>query len=96
MSLFFLTPKLLFKRSYIKIFLYVASLIAYFFAVILVTEVVFPMYYFFGIPYAIKILVPIVLISGLCGTLFAFMKKFQKVKFENDILIMKKIQMKLD
>jgi hypothetical protein len=78
MSLFFLTPKLLFKRSYIKIALYVASLIAHFFAVVLVTEFVFPMYYFFGTPYAIKVLGPIVLISGLCGTLFAFIGKLQE------------------
>jgi hypothetical protein len=74
LSLFFLTPKLLFKKSYTKIALYVASLTAYIFAVILITDFVFPMYYFFGTPYAIKVLVPIVLISGLGGTLFAFAK----------------------
>ena len=77
LSLFFLTPKLLFKRSYMKIALYVASLTAYFFAVILITDFVFPMYYFFGTPYAIKVLVPIVLLSGLGGTLFAFAEKLQ-------------------
>ena len=79
-SLFFLTPKLLFKRSYTKIALYVASITAYYFAVILITDFVFPMYYFFGTPYAIKVLVPIVLISGFGGTLFAFVKNLQEKK----------------
>ena len=96
MSLYFLTPKLLFNRSYIKISLYAASLIAYFFAVILVTDLVFPMYYFFGTPYAIKVLAPIVLLSAFGGTLFAYMDECQKVKFENEVLVKKNVQMKLD
>jgi len=78
LSLFLLTPKLLFKKSYMKIALYVASLIAYFYAIILVTDLVFPMYYFFGTPYAIKVLAPIVLLSALGGTLFAFIGKLQE------------------
>ena len=44
------------------------------------------MYYFFGVPYAIKVLAPIVLLSGLGGTLFAYMEECQKVKFENEVL----------
>ena len=80
LSLFFLTPKLLFKRSYTRITLFVVSLTAYYFAVIVITDFVFPMYYFFGTPYAIKVLVPIVLISGLGGTLFAFEEKLQVKK----------------
>jgi hypothetical protein len=91
MSLYFLTPKLLFNRSYVKIAVYAASLIAYFFAVILVTDLVFPMYYFFGTPYAIKVLAPIVLLSALGGTLFAYMEECQKVKFENEVLIKKNV-----
>ena len=78
LSLFILTPKLLFKGSYMKIALYVASLTAYYFVVILITDFIFPMYYFFGTPYAIKVLAPIVLLSALGGTLFAFMKKLQE------------------
>ena len=78
LSLLFLTPKLLFKRSYIKNALYVFSLIAYYFAVFLITYFVFPMYYFFGTPYAIKVLVPIVLLSALGGTLFAFWENHQE------------------
>ena len=96
MSLYFLTPKLLFNRSYIKISLYAASLIAYFFAVILVTDLIFPMYYFFGTPYAIKVLAPIVSLSALGGTFFAYMEECQKVKFENEILIKKNVQLKLE
>lgn len=80
LSLFFLTPRLLFKRSSTKIALYVASLIAYFFVVIFMADFVFPMYYFFGTPYAIKVLAPIVLISGLAGTFFAFKEKLQEKK----------------
>jgi hypothetical protein len=38
------------------------------------------MYFFFGTSYAIKILVPIVLLSTLGGTLFAFMEKLQEQK----------------
>ena len=74
-SLFCLTPKLLFKTNYIKILLYTTGLVAYFFIVSLVTEIIFPMYFFFGTPYAIKILAPIVLLSALGGTLFAFKEK---------------------
>lgn len=78
LSLFLLTPKLLFKKSYMKITLYVASLIAYFYAIILVTDLVFPMYCFFGTPYAIKVLPPIVLFSAMGGTLLAFIGKLQE------------------
>lgn len=79
-SLFCLTPKLLFKTSYIKILLYPTGLVAYLFIVSLITELIFPMYFFFGTPYAIKILAPIVLLSALSGTLFAFMEKLQEKK----------------
>ena len=78
LSLFLLTPKLLFKKSYMKIALYVASLIAYFYAIILVTDLVFPMYFYFGTPYAIKVLAPIVLFSAMGGTLLAFIGKLQE------------------
>jgi hypothetical protein len=90
-SLFFLTPKLLFKISNTKIVLYVTSLIAYYFVVILITDFVFPMYYFFGTPYAIKVLAPIILLSALGGTLFAYMEECQKVKYENEVLIKKNV-----
>jgi hypothetical protein len=72
MSLFFLTPKLLFKVSYLKIILFITCLIAYSFIVINLTDFILPMYYFFGTPYAIKVLAQIVLLSALSGTLFAF------------------------
>jgi hypothetical protein len=96
MSLFFLTPKLLFKTNYIKILLYTSGLVAYFFIVSLVSEIIFPMYFFLGTPYAIKVLAPIILLSALGGTLFAYMEEFQKVKFENHDLIKKNVQLKLD
>jgi hypothetical protein len=76
-SLFCLTPRLLFKTNYIKILLYTTGLVAYYFIVSLVTEIIYPMYFFFGTPYAIKILAPIVLLSALGGTLFAFNEKYQ-------------------
>lgn len=78
-SLFSLTPQLLFKANYIKILLYILGLIAYFFVVSLLTEIIFPLYFFFGTPYAIKILAPIILLSALCGTLFAYTKKLREV-----------------
>lgn len=79
-SFFCLTPRLLFKINYIKILLYNTGLIAYFFVVSLVTEIIFPMYFFFGTPYAIKILAPIILLSALSGTLFAFKEKLIEYK----------------
>ncbi len=45
LSLFFLTPKLLFKRSYINIALYIASLTAYFIAAGKLTVLAIPMSY---------------------------------------------------
>lgn len=85
LSLYYLTPKLLFNRSFIRITLFAASVTAYFIAVILVTNFVFPMYYFFGIPFAIKVLAPIVLLSALGGTLLAYMEECQKVIIENKV-----------
>lgn len=76
LSLLYLTPTLLFKRSNTKIALYVVSLAAHYVAVILITGYIFPMYYFFGTPYAIKILIPVILISGVGGTVFAFADKY--------------------
>jgi len=78
LSLLFLTPTLLFNGSYTKIALYVASLAAHYYAVILITGFIFPMYYFFGTPYAAKVLVPVILISGIGGSLFAFIDKLYK------------------
>lgn len=75
-SLFCLTPKLLFKTNYIKILLYTLGLVFYFLIVTLITELIFPMYFFFGTPYAIKVLAPIILISALGGTLIAYKERF--------------------
>jgi len=80
LSLFFLTPKLLYKINCIKIALYISSVLTYSFVVVLFTDLFFPMYYFFGTPYAIKVLIPIVLLSGFGGTLFAFNEKLQGEK----------------
>ena len=91
MSLFFLAPKLLFNVSYLKIILFITCLIAYSLIVIDLTDFILPMYYFFGTPYAIKVLAPIVLLSALGGTLFAYMEECQKVKFENEVLIKKNV-----
>jgi len=78
LSLFFLTPKLLFKRSYINIALYIASLTAYFIAAGKLTVLAIPMYYFFGTPYSLKVLAPIICLAGIGGTLFAFVEKYQE------------------
>ena len=75
-SLFCLTPKLLFKPNYIKILLYTLGLVFYFLIVTLITELIFPMYFFFGTPYAIKVLATIILISALGGTLIAYKERF--------------------
>lgn len=74
-SLFCLTPKLLFKTNYIKVLLYTAGLIAYYFVVSFITDIIFPMCYFFGTPYVIKVLAPIILLSAISGTLFAFKER---------------------
>lgn len=76
-SLFCLTPKLLFKTNYIKITIYTLGLAIYYMIVSLITELIFPMYFFFGTPYAIKVLAPIILLPALSGTLFAFKEKLQ-------------------
>jgi hypothetical protein len=75
-SLFCLTPNLLFKPNYIKMLLYTLGLFSYFLIVSLITELIFPMYFFFGTPYAIKVLAPIILISALGGTLIAYKERF--------------------
>jgi len=72
MSLYFLTPMYLVRTSYFKISLYIFSLVTYSVIVVVLTDLIFPIYYFFGTPYVIKVLVPIVLLSGLAGTLYAF------------------------
>ncbi|MFZ2864879.1 MAG: hypothetical protein WA440_09030 [Ignavibacteriaceae bacterium] len=72
MSLYFLTPMYLVRTSYFKISLYIFSLVTYSVIVVVLTDLIFPIYYFFGTPYVIKVLVPIVLLSGLVGTLYAF------------------------
>ena len=76
-SFFYLTPKLLFKTNSIKIMLYTLGLVVYFLIVSLVAEIIFLMYYFFGTPYAIKILAPIILLSALGGTLYAYINKLR-------------------
>ncbi|MCZ7616262.1 MAG: hypothetical protein M5T52_22580 [Ignavibacteriaceae bacterium] len=60
------------RTSYFKISLYIFSLVTYSVIVVVLTDLIFPIYYFFGTPYVIKVLVPIVLLSGLAGTLYAF------------------------
>ena len=72
MSLYFLTPMYLVRTSYFNISLYIFSLVTYSVIVVVLTDLIFPIYYFFGTPYVIKVLVPIVLLSGLAGTLYAF------------------------
>ncbi len=72
MSLYFLTPMYLVRTSYFKISLYIFSLVTYSVIVVVLTDLIFPIYYSFGTPYVIKVLVPIVLLSGLAGTLYAF------------------------
>lgn len=74
-SEFCLTPKLLLKTNTLKIVYFIGVLIAYYFVVRLLSEYIFPMYYFFGIPYAIKVLAPIILLSALSGAVFAFKEK---------------------
>lgn len=76
-SFFYLTPKFLFKINFIKFLLFTLGLVVYFLIISLITEIIFPMYYFFGTPYAIKVLAPIVLLSALGGTLFAYINKLQ-------------------
>ena len=74
-SEYFLAPKLFFKASVFKFFLFLSLLISHYFIVRLVSEFIFPMYYFFGDPYAIKVLGPIILLSAITGTLFAYREK---------------------
>lgn len=74
-SLFCLTPRLLFKTNSIKITFYTLGLAVYFLLVTLIAELIFPLYFFFGTPYAIKVLAPIIIFSALSGTLIAFKEK---------------------
>lgn len=70
-----LSPKLLFPTNALKIVLFAAAIVVYYFMVRLISVLIFPMYNFFGTPYAVKVLLPIVLISALVGALFAFKQK---------------------
>jgi len=72
---FCLAPRFLFEVNIIKIFLFTTVLISYYFIVRFISELIFPMYYFFGDPYAIKVLGPVILLSALSGTLFAYKDK---------------------
>jgi len=74
-SLIYLNPKLLFKTNALKFTIFMAGLVAYYFLVRILSGLVLPMYYFFGTPYAIKVLAPIILLSALSGTLFALNEK---------------------
>jgi len=76
-SFFWLTPKLLFETKFLNILLFAAGLVVYFLITSSIAKVIFPMYFFFGTPFAIKVLPPIVLLSALGGSLFALMNQHQ-------------------
>lgn len=84
-SLYFLSPRLLFKRSYLNIALYAAILTAYYYVLVIITSYVFPMYFYFGIPYAVKVLVPVVFLSGLSGTLIEHKKNCRRIMHSNNM-----------
>ncbi|QQS34751.1 MAG: hypothetical protein IPM56_10805 [Ignavibacteriales bacterium] len=74
-SFYCLTPKLIFKTNVMKIVLYAFGLTVYFLIVRLIAEQIFPLYFFFGTPFSFKVLAPIILLSALSGSLFAFSKR---------------------
>ncbi len=75
LSLIYLTPKLLFNSNLTRILLYVIGLACCFVIVAYIIGLVLPLYYFFGIPSAIKLLVPVVLLSGLSGSFIALKER---------------------
>ncbi len=79
-SLFCLTPKLLFNTNVFNLMLYASGLTLYYVVARLITKLIFPMYFFFGTPFSVKVLAPVIMISALSGTLFAFMRKLQEKK----------------
>ncbi len=96
LSLRLLTPKLLFKWNLLKFSLFVISFIACYYFVFFFTILVFPLMYFFGTSLAIKVLGPIVWLSGLGGTMFAFIEKSKKDRLDKEILSKKNVQLELD
>lgn len=96
LSLKILTPKLLFKPNILRFSLFTGALIAYYYLAFYFTILVFPLYYFFGTPHAIKVLGPIVWLSGLGGTMFAFNEKSKKDRLDKEILSKKNTQLELD
>jgi two-component system, LytTR family, sensor kinase len=96
MSYYFLTPKLLFRINLLRLSAFILILTIYFIMVLLVRIKFDLMYFFFGVPVAIKTLAPIVLLSALGGTLFAFINKATDEKEENNILIMRNTKLELD
>lgn len=96
LSLRLLTPKLLFKWNLLKFSLFIISFIAYYYFAFYLTILVFPLMYFFGTPLAIKVLAPIVWLSGLGGTMLAFIEKSKKDRLDKEILSKKNVQLELD
>lgn len=85
LSLYIITPKFLFKRTPINYLRYIGLFTLYVLAVyLLFVQVImrFTLYGFFGTPYEIKILVPIILMFGFGGTLYAYVEKSRKDKLD--------------
>ena len=96
LSLYLLIPKLLFRRSIVGVIFFIVSLIAYYFVSKLITGFIFPLIYILGIPYSVKVLLPLVLLSSIGGAIFAFSEKAKREKRDKGILEKKNIQLELD
>ncbi len=96
LSLYVLTPKLLFKWNFLKLSIFVSSFIAYYYIAFYSIILLFPMICFLGAPLVLKVLASIVCLSGLGGTMFAFIEKSKKDRLDKEILSKKNIQLELD
>lgn len=96
LSYYFLTPKLLFGINFLRLTTFIITLAVYFILVVLIRIKFDLMYFFFGIPVAIKTLTPIILLSALGGTLFSFINKAKKEREQNNELIIRNSQLELE
>jgi len=68
--------KLLLKGSYLHRALFAVNLIVYWLIILYLFMLIFPMYFFFGVPYSVKVLLPSIILSVFGGVVFSLKQKF--------------------
>jgi hypothetical protein len=98
-SYYLLAPRFLFKRKAIGYILYSVSIIIYYglsILLILMFYRLFPVLIIAGSPFLFNVLAPIVIISTIGGTTFAFVEKSKKDRLDKEIFSRKNTQLELE